>query len=149
MQATGCRLAGADQRNLMAIRLVRRPRQPVRNVVTVVRRHPLQSANRDRFVLHTTASTRRLARPIANATEYAGEYVRLAVKHVGVGKSALRYEAYVVWNISVSRARPLTVDDLVKVICFGCICWLHSQVNQLTPAIDALASAAVSSPFGR
>ena len=45
----------------------------------------------------------------------AGEHVRFAIEHVGVGKTALRDQANVFGNIGVRRTRPLAIDDFMVI----------------------------------
>ena len=82
----------------------------------MVRRHALQPADRHRLAVDALAPAGRLARPVAGAAEDAGEHVRLAVHHVGVGEPPLRDQPDVFRNVGVGRAGPLAVDDAVEVV---------------------------------
>ncbi len=75
---------GADAGDALAIILRRRLRQPRRDVVAQVGGDALQPADGDRLFLDPTAPAGRLAGPIADAPEDAGEDIRLAIDHVGV-----------------------------------------------------------------
>jgi hypothetical protein len=94
---------------------------------------PLQSADRDRLVLDTTATARRLARPIAHAPQDAGEHVGLAVQEIRVVESALRDQTNVLWDVGVSRARPLTIDHVVKVLGTRSIRGFHLVASDRNP----------------
>ena len=115
----------------------------------MVRRDALQAAYCDWFVFDPTAATSRFAGTVAHTTQNSGKDIRLAIEHIGVGKPTLGDQANIVGNVRVGRARPLTVNDFMKVVWLRGICWLHSQGCQVGSLIDALAVAAVASPFCR
>ena len=86
----------------------------------------LQPADRDRLAVDAAAPAGRLARAVAGAAEDAGEHVRLAVQHVGVGEAPLRDQPDVFGNVGVRGARPLAVDDAVVVVRMPDVGWLHA-----------------------
>ena len=67
----------------------------LRDVFTMIGRYPLKTADRDRLVFHSSTPACGLARPVANAAEYAREHVRLAVLDISIAKTALRDEPYI------------------------------------------------------
>ena len=131
--------SGTDQRNLFAIGLLGRFWQTRRYVIPMVGGDALQPANGDGLVFDPSAPAGRLAGTIADTTENAGKYVGTAVKHVGVGKTPLGNEADIAWNIRVRRTGPLTVDDLMKIVRIGLVCWLHAYRAQPTPTLRPAA----------
>ena len=120
--------ARADAGHALAVLLRRRLRQAVGVVVRQVGRHALQAADRDRLVFHATAAAGRLAGPVADAAEDAGKNVRLAVQQEGVGVLALGDQPDVAGHIGVRGARPLAVDNLVKVVGIPGIGRLHAAL---------------------
>ncbi len=91
-------------------------RQPALDVTAMIRRDALQPADRDGLLLDAPATASGLARPVADAAENAGEDVRLAIQQVGVAEPALRDEPDVLRNVGVRRARPLAIDNAVKIL---------------------------------
>ena len=61
------RRAGADERHLLAVLLPRRLRQPIADVVLVIRGDALQPADRHRLAVDARPPARRLAGPVARA----------------------------------------------------------------------------------
>ncbi len=119
------RTAGADQCDFLAVAVLRRPGQAVRDVISMIRRNALQSTDGDRLILDAAAATSRFTRSIADATENAREYVRLAIFHVRIAELTLGDHANVRGNIGMGRTAPLAINDLVVVIGIRGICWLH------------------------
>ena len=74
-----------------------------------------------------SAAAGRLAGTVAGAPENAGENVRFAIEHVGVGVSALRDQADVFGDVGVGGTSPLAIHDFMVVVriavSVGCICW--------------------------
>ncbi len=124
------RTSGADQRDLLAVCLIRRLRQPITDVITVIGGDPFQPADRHRLVFHTPAATRRLAGTIADSPQNCREHIRFPVQHIGLGKLALRDQANIVRHVGVRRASPLAVDNFVEVLRLGGIGWLHSKTTR-------------------
>src|SRR5262245_16675980 len=86
------------------------------DVVTLVGRHALQAANRDRLSVDSNAPAGRLAWPVARSSKDTWEDVRLPVDHVRVGVPTLRDQADVFRHIGVRRTSPLAVDNLMVVL---------------------------------
>ena len=95
------------------------------DVFLVVRRHPLQAANRHRLwmlavtLFDPAAPAGGLAGTVASAPEHAGKHVGHPVDHVGIAVAALPDQADVFWHGGVGRAGPLTIDDFMKVRRIG------------------------------
>ena len=92
----------------------------------MIGRHSLEPANCYRFFFDPAAATGRFAGPIANAAEDAREHVGLPIEHVRIGKLPLSYQADVARDIRMGRTGPLAIDDLMEILRFACICWLHA-----------------------
>ena len=107
---------GADERDAFAVLLARDCGQVGADVALVVGRDALQPADRDRLLLDPAAPAGRLARPVAGAAEDAGEHVRFPINHERVGIAPIGDQPNVFRHRRVRRARPLAVDDLVKII---------------------------------
>ncbi len=120
---------GADAGDALAVLLARDHRQPVADVVLVVRGDALQAADRDRLVLDAAAPTGGLAGAVADPAEDAGEDVRLAIDEVGFRELAERDQADVFGHVGVCRARPLAVHHAVEVIRVPGIRRLHSPAS--------------------
>ena len=73
----------------------------------------------------TSAAAGGLARAVAGAAENAGENVRLAVEHVGVGVPALRDQPDVFGHIGVRGTSPLAIDNFMKVVRVAGIGRIH------------------------
>ena len=119
----------ADQRDALAVLLLRRLRQPRRDVVLVVGGHALQAADRHRLVFHAHAPAGRLARPVAGAPEHSRKHVRIPIDHVGVGIAARRDQPDVFGNGRMRRTSPLAIHDLVEVVGRGNVGILHSLLE--------------------
>ena len=92
-------------------------------------------------VLDPPAPAGGLARAVAGAPENAGEDVRIPVDHVGVGIAPVGDHADVFRHRRVRRARPLAIDDLVKIvgdaISVGCTrLLLRGRGNARNPALS-------------
>jgi hypothetical protein len=61
----------------------------------MIGRDTFQPADRDRLLVDASAAASRLARPVADASEYPRENVRLAILDVSVAKTPLRNEPYI------------------------------------------------------
>ena len=85
----------------------------------------LQAADGDRLFFDAAAAAGRLAGPVADAPEDAGEHVRVAVHHVGVGEAALRDQPDVFGHVGVGWARPLAIHDFVEVVGLRGVRRLH------------------------
>ncbi len=113
---------GADERDALAVLLLRGLREPLADVVLVVGADALQPADRDGLRLlgialfHATASARGLAGPIARAAENAGEDVRFPVDHVGIAVAACRDQPDVFGDGGMGGARPLAIDNFMKIV---------------------------------
>src|SRR5205814_8996539 len=83
----------ADQRDTLAVLFLDLLRQALANVFLVVRRDPLQPADRHGILLDPAAPAGWFARPVAGAPEDSGKYVGLPIDHVGVAVAALRDQA--------------------------------------------------------
>ncbi len=120
----------ADERDALAVLLRGRARQPRRDhrVVTVVRGDALEAADRHRLLVHAAPPARRLAGPVARAPEDAGEHVGLPVEEVRVRVAALRDEPDVLGDVGVSRAGPLAIDNLVKVLWIASVRRRHFEL---------------------
>ena len=95
------------------------------DIVPMVGGDALQAADGDGLGFHALAAAGRLAGPVADAPEDAGEDIRMAVDHVGVGETPLRDQPDVFGNVRVRWAGPLAIHDLVKVVGMRGIGWLH------------------------
>ena len=125
----------ADQRDALAVLLLRRLGQPRADVVLVIGGDALQAADRHRLVLHAHAPAGRLARPVAGAPEDSRKHVRVPVDHVGVGIAARRDQPDIFRDGRVRRASPLAIHDLVEVVGRGNVGILHSLLEtRPTPA---------------
>ncbi len=98
--------------------------RPVRSPLQV-RRHPLEAADRDRFVLDSTAPAGRLAGAIAHPAQYAGEHVGLAIEQIGVGKAPLGNEPDVLRYVGVRGTGPLAVYNAMIMLRIRGICRVH------------------------
>ena len=107
---------GADAGDALAVLQLWDLRQPVADVVAMIRGDALQPADRDRLLLDAAAPAGRLAGPVADAPEDRREHVRLAIHHVGVGEVALRDEADVFRDVGVGGTGPLAIDDAMEVV---------------------------------
>ena len=94
-------------------------------VVPMIGRDALQAADGHRFFFDAAAAAGRLAGPVADAPEDAGEHVRVAVHHVGVGEAPLRNKSNVFGDVGVCWASPLAIHDLVKVVGLRGVRRLH------------------------
>src|SRR5207237_2313008 len=74
------------------------------------------AADRDGFVLDPATAARRLARAVAGAPQNAGKDVRLPIDRPGFGVALLGDQADVFRDRRMCRARPLAVDDLMKIV---------------------------------
>ena len=101
------------------------------DIVAMVRGDALQAADGDRLFFDAPAPAGRLAGPVADAPEDAGEDVGMAVHHVGVGEAPLRDQPDVFGNVRVRWAGPLAIHDLVKVVGMRGIGRLHSNAASL------------------
>ena len=90
-----------------------------------------QTADRNRFTIHTFPAAGRFARPIARAPENAREDIGFAVQHVRIGVSALRNEANVLGYVCVGRTRPLTIHNTVEVVRVLNLSRLHTASLRL------------------
>src|SRR5262249_8505422 len=91
-------------------------RQARANIVLVVGGHAFEPADRDRILFNTSAPARRLAGPVAGASENAGKHVRMPIDHVGVAVAPGCDQSDVFGNGCMRRAGPLAVDHLVEVV---------------------------------
>ena len=89
----------------------------------------------DSLVFDPATPASRFARSIADAPEDTRKHVRFPVEHIGIAEFALGDKAYVRRNVGMSGTCPLAIDDFVKIVGPGCICWLH-----LIDAIDLFQS---------
>ena len=108
--------AAADERNALAVFLLRRLGQAVADVVLEVGGDALEPADRDRLFFDAAAAAGRLAGAIAGAAEHAGKHIRFPIDHVGVAVAARRDQTDVFGNRRVRRASPLTIHDLVEIV---------------------------------
>ena len=106
----------ADERNALAVLLLRRLGQAPADIVLEVGGDALEPADGNRLLFDAPAAARRLAGPVAGAAEYAGEHIRFPIDHVGVAVAARRDQTNVFGNRRVRRTSPLTIDDLVEII---------------------------------
>ena len=119
---------GADAGDAFAVFLHGDGREEPGDVAFMIGRNALQAADGDGFAVEAATAAGGLARPVARSPENAGEDVRLAVEHVGIGESALRDQPNIFGNVGVGRACPLAVHNLVKVIRIAGFCRVHSGV---------------------
>ncbi len=91
--------------------------------------YTFQAANGDRLVFNPATTTYRLARSITDPAQYPWKNIGIAVLHVRIGELPLGNHADIRGNIGVGGAAPLAIDNLVKVVGVGGICWLHSGVQ--------------------
>ena len=116
--------AGTDAGNALAVGRGNRGHARA-DIVLVVGRHALEAADGDRFGLlavvffDAPAPTRRLARAVAGASEYAGKDVGHPVDEVSIAKATLTHQTYVFGNGCVGRTCPLAINDFVKVRRIG------------------------------
>ena len=80
------------------------------------RRRASGGRSRPASFLDAAAPARRLARPVAGASEDSRKHVRLPIDHVGVAVAAFGDQPDVFGHGRVSRAGPLAVDDFVEVV---------------------------------
>ena len=97
----------------------------LRDVVSQIGGNTLKPANRDRFLIHATASAGGLARPVAHSAQDAGENVRPAIGEIRFGVVPLCDESDVLRHVSVCWASPLTIDDTMKILRVRRIGRLH------------------------
>ena len=117
--------AGADEGDALAVLLARDRRQIGADVALVVGGDALQPADRHRLLLDPAAPAGRLARAVAGAPENAGEDVRIPVDHIGVGVAPVGDQPDVFRHRRVGRARPLAIDDFMKIVRNADIGGLH------------------------
>src|SRR6185312_10064697 len=115
----------ADERDALAVLLLRGLWQSRPDVVLVIGGDALEAADRHRLVLDADAPAGRLARPVARAAEHAGEHVRFPIDHVGVFVTPLRDQADVFGDRRVRGARPLAVDHFMEVVRRSDVSVLH------------------------
>ena len=77
---------------------------------------------------------RLVRRTVADASEDAGEHVRLAVLDVGIGEPSLGDQSDVLGYVGVGRTGPLAIDYFVKVIGIGSVSRFHSLTARAAPA---------------
>ncbi len=90
--------------------------KPIADVITMIGRNAFQPANCDWLVLNAPAATGWFAWTIANAAKYAGKHVGFPIEHIRIAELTLGDEPYVRRNVRMSRARPLAIDDFVKIV---------------------------------
>ena len=95
----------------------------------MVSSYALQATDRNGFVFDPTTTTCGLTGPVTNPTQYPRENIGFAVLHVRIGELPLGNHADIRGNIGVGGAAPLAIDNLVKVVGVGGICWLHSGIQ--------------------
>jgi len=115
----------ADECNLLAVLVLRRPRKSLADVVAMVCSDSFQAADGDGFVFDPPAPAGRLTGPVTHTAKNAGKYIGFPIEHVGVSELALCDQADIARNVRMRGTRPLAVDDLVKVFRIGSIGWLH------------------------
>src|ERR1700748_349354 len=106
----------ADQRDTLAVFLRNGLGQPRGDVVFVDGGDSLETADRDRFVFDAHAPAGRLTGAVASASEDSRKHVRAPIDHVGVFVTPVRDQTDVFWNGRMRRARPLAIDDFMKVL---------------------------------
>ncbi len=115
---------GADHRDPLAVPMRGARGEAIADVFLVVGGDALQPADRHGLglgllvvaLLDAPAPARGLAGAVAGSTQDAGEDVRLPVDEIRVAVASRGDEADVFGNRCVGGARPLAIDDLVKVI---------------------------------
>ncbi len=100
-------------------------RKTVCDVIAQIGGNALQSANGDGLAIDALAAAGWLARAVAGAAKNAGKDIRLAIDHVGIGVEALRDHADILRHIRMRRARPLAIDNFMKIIRILLVGWLH------------------------
>ena len=95
-------------------------------IASVVGCNALEAADGNGFFIHPPAPAGRLAGPVADAAQDAGKDVAFTVDHVGIVETALGDQSYVFGNISMGRAAPLAIDDLMEIVGIRSICALHA-----------------------
>src|SRR5262249_16337429 len=113
------------QRNALAVTTRGGFRQPGADVVLEVGGDALEAADRDRLLLDAAAPARRLAWPVAGASEDSRKHVGLPIDHVGVAVAARRDQPDVFRDWSVCRTGPLAIHDLVEVVRISDVGILH------------------------
>src|SRR6266496_3115793 len=86
------------------------------DITPQIGRDTLQPADGDGLTVYPFAPARRLARPVARASENARKYVRLPVEHVCICVPALRNQPDVFRYVGMRRAGPLAIHYLMKVV---------------------------------
>ena len=104
--------------------------QAVDDRVLVIRRDPLQAADRDRLLLDPAAPAGGLAGAVADPAEDPREHVRLPVDHVRIGELPERDQADVLGDVGVRGTGPLAVDDPVEIVRVRCIGRLHAESGE-------------------
>jgi hypothetical protein len=89
------------------------------DVVAIIRRDPLQAANRDGLLFETAAAARGLTRAIAGSTKHTGKNVGIPVDHIRFGIPAFGNKTNVFRHRRMSRACVLAINDFVKVFGIG------------------------------
>jgi hypothetical protein len=105
-----------DQRNALAVLVLRYCRQPVADVFLVIGGDALQAADGDRFLFHADATARGLARTIAGSTQNARKDIRFPVDHVGVTIATIGDHPDIFGNGGMGRTGPLAINNLMEVI---------------------------------
>ena len=117
--------ARADTGDALAVAFKRAARHTAGELALEIGGDALEPADRDRLFLDAPAPAGRLAGPVAHAAEDAREHVGFAIEQVGVGKTPLRDQPDVFWNIGMRRTGPLAIDDPMVMIGIRGICRIH------------------------
>src|SRR5690606_38167225 len=107
--------ACSDAGDALAV-LPRRLGQAIGNVALEIGGDALHPADRDRLLVHAAPAAGRFARTVAHATQDAREDIRPPVDFPGIRIPPGRNKAQIFRNRSMSRAGPLTVNDLVEMV---------------------------------
>ena len=133
----------AEQRDALAVLLLRHARHERRYVTFVVCGDALEPADRNRLLFGAHAPTGGFARSVARASENSGEHVRIPVEHVRFGVLFLRNQADVLRHRRMRRTCPLAIDDFVEVRGIENIGGFHNRpIKGCTASIGATHSNA-------
>jgi hypothetical protein len=121
----------ADQRDRLAVFDRGRFGQEMADVVFVVGRDALQTANRHGLTVDTRPPACRLAWAITRPSENPREHVRVPIDHVRVGKPTVCDQPNVFRDVRVGRARPLAVHHTVVVVRIVGVSTSHLAVSDV------------------
>jgi len=108
--------AGPDAGNVLVVFVGWLRRQLIANITLEICGDALQPADRDRILFDTATPARRFAGAIADAAEDSRKYVASPVEQICIGVTLGSDQTDVLRDRGMCGARPLAIDDLVKIV---------------------------------